>query len=85
MEATYLKEDIFSKVAQILHQEFEVKEQALEWQSHLFEDLELDSLDAVDLVVALEKLFGFRAEEESVKKLKTVQDVVEYIHEKVNK
>ena len=84
MEATYCRENIFVKITEIFQKEFEITETDLEWQSDLFEDLELDSLDAVDLVVALEKSFGFRAEEERVKRLRTVQDVVEYIHEKVS-
>lgn len=72
-------EEILEKVCEILHEEFEIERESLQPQAHLFEDLELDSLDAVDLIVALEKLFGFRAQEEKAKELRTLEDIVYFI------
>ncbi|WP_372367074.1 acyl carrier protein [Candidatus Uabimicrobium sp. HlEnr_7] len=74
-------EEILEKVYGILNEEFEIERDDLKPEARLFEELELDSLDAVDLIVALEKLFGFRAQEEKAKQLRTVDDIVHFIIE----
>lgn len=51
--------------------------------SHLENDLSLDSLDQVELVIALEEEFGGEIPEEDTKKLETVDDIVNYINEKL--
>ena len=75
------QEEVLEKVCGILHEEFEIEQEDLKLHAHLFEDLELDSLDAVDLIVALEKLFVFRAQEEKAKELRTIEDIVHFILE----
>lgn len=79
MDKEMSHEEILEKVCGILNEEFEIENEELQPQAHLFEDLELDSLDAVDLIVALEKLFGFRAQEEKAKELRTIEDIVHFI------
>ncbi|BBM85163.1 acyl carrier protein [Candidatus Uabimicrobium amorphum] len=81
MDKEMSHEEILEKVCGILHEEFEIENEDLQPQAHLFEDLELDSLDAVDLIVALEKLFAFRAQEERAKELRTIEDIVHFILE----
>lgn len=81
MDKEMSHEEILEKVCGILNEEFEIENEELQPQAHLFEDLELDSLDAVDLIVALEKLFGFRAQEEKAKELRTIEDIVHFILE----
>ena len=48
-------------------------------ESHLYQDLELDSIDAVDLVVRLQKLTGKKIKPEEFKTVRTVADVVEAV------
>ncbi len=81
MDKQLSESDILEKVCSLLNEEFEIEQEKLQPEAHLFEDLELDSLDAVDLIVALEKLFGFRAQEEKAKQLRTIQDIVAFIQE----
>lgn len=62
-------------VDRIMMSEFEVEPDALREDALLGEDLGLDSLDGVDLVVALEKAFGCRIAEEEARGIKTLGDI----------
>lgn len=46
------------------------------------EDLNADSLDLTELIMTFEERFGFEISEEDAEKLKTINDVIEYIHQK---
>lgn len=70
-----VKEDVKATVHKVLIEEFEIAEDDLKPDAHLFQDLGLDSLDAVDLIVALEAAFGGRVPEEEAKKVRSVGDV----------
>lgn len=74
-------DQIISKVDEILVDEFELDADSVVPEASLREDLDLDSLDAVDLIVALEKAFGFRIDEKVVVEMKTVGDIHGYIRE----
>jgi len=71
--------DIETLVNQIMIQEFEVEEQSLRPAAHLADDLGLDSLDGVDLVVALEKSFQCRIAEEEAREIKTLADIYQKV------
>lgn len=66
---------VISKVDQILITEFELEPDAVVPDATLREDLDLDSLDAVDLVVALEKEFAFRVSNDMLKEVRKVSDI----------
>lgn len=72
-------EAIIRKIDEILIEEFELEPEAVEPTARLREDLDLDSLDGVDLVVALEKAFDFRIDGKVVVEMKTVGDIHEYV------
>lgn len=74
-------EEIIAKVDEILVEEFELDEESVVPEASLREDLDLDSLDAVDLIVALEKAFGFRIDEKVVVEMRTVGDIHAYIRD----
>ena len=61
---TLSPEMIHEKVKRVLIEEFELEENDLTPDANLYDDLELDSLDGVDLVVALEKEFDFKISRE---------------------
>jgi len=69
-----------------LIEEFEVEEAVIKPDSNLYEELELDSLDSVDLVVALENEFQFKVDrsedEETLRKMRTLNDVAQFIRSK---
>jgi acyl carrier protein len=72
-------EAIISKIDEILIEEFELEAEAVTPDARLREDLDLDSLDGVDLVVALEKAFDFRIDGKVVVEMKTVGDIHDYV------
>lgn len=72
-------EDIVSQVNKIMIEGFEVDPDLLTPEARLKDDLGLDSLDGVDLVVALEKTFGCRIAEEDARQIKTLQDIYSHI------
>ena len=59
---------------------FEIEPQEIKPESKLFEELELDSIDAVDLVVKLQKTIGKKIMPEEFKQVRTVQDVVDVVY-----
>ena len=72
--------EILSWVTAVLRNEFEFAPAELLPSTHLIEDLEMDSIDAVDMAVRLEEKTGFRLSEDELKSIQTIQDVVDLIH-----
>lgn len=68
-------EEIRKAVDQIMIDEFEVEPDSLTDDAKLQDDLDLDSLDGVDLVVALEKTFSCRIPEEEARGIRTLGDI----------
>ena len=67
---------IFQRIKSIFIEEFELEPELLLPEATLFDDLGLDSLDAVDMVVALEKEFGVKVkDEESIRSVRTLDDL----------
>ena len=70
------QQTIFNEIRGALVELFELDEAAVVPSAHLYQDLELDSIDAVDLVVRLQKLTGKKIRPEEFKAVRTVQDLV---------
>lgn len=70
-------------VAELLARQFEVPRDAIQLDAHLFEDLDLDSIDAIDFLVTLEEAGGLRVEEEELRALRYFRDLVELVHGKL--
>ena len=77
------KDAVFEKLSDTLVELFELDKSAITLDSKLYEDLDIDSIDAVDLVVKLKQITGKRIEPSDFKNVRTVQDVVDAIHELV--
>ncbi|OON40745.1 acyl carrier protein [Izhakiella australiensis] len=73
------KNDIYQEVTDLLVKLFELNPQDIQPQSRLYEDLELDSIDAVDMIVHLQKHTGRKIAPETFKSVRTVQDVVDAV------
>jgi len=67
--------EVVDTVHRILVEEFELEPEQVTAEAHLIDDLELDSLDAVDLIAALEDAFGGRVDEEEARKVRLVSDI----------
>ena len=74
------KEEILEKLKAVLEELFEVEPSDVELSSHLYNDLDLDSIDAVDLVIKLKDVTGKMASPEEFKAARTVGDVVDILH-----
>ena len=74
------KEAIFAKIVEILRDTFDIDSGKVTLQARLSEDLEIDSIDAVDLIVQLKPLVGKKLQPEAFKSVRTVEDVVNAVH-----
>ncbi|AMP10255.1 phosphopantetheine attachment site family protein [Collimonas arenae] len=71
------KEQIYLWLVDVLHDMFEIDKDKVTPQANLYTDLDIDSIDAVDLVVKLKQLTGKRLQPDVFKAVRTVQDVVD--------
>jgi len=74
------REEVFQKLKEILCNEFEIDAASITGDAKLFEDLELDSIDAVDLLVKMKEFVRGKIEPEQFKKARTVQNVVDILY-----
>ncbi|MEG1971469.1 MAG: acyl carrier protein [Burkholderiaceae bacterium] len=72
-------DQIFSLLSQILQETFDIEPERITPDARLFEDLDIDSIDAVDLIVKLKPHTGRRLQPEAFKSVRTLQDVVDAI------
>ena len=76
MANKFTKEQIFEELKNILHDELEIDEDLIKGEANLFEDFELDSIDAVDIAVRMQRFTDKKLTPEEFKQIKTVDDVV---------
>ncbi len=80
------EQEIIELTNKIFEEDFEIERVNLRPQANIFSDLGLDSLDIVDLVVALQKNFGIKLrDEEKIRDIRTLQDVYDFILTEKNK
>ncbi|WP_246116565.1 acyl carrier protein [Cobetia crustatorum] len=73
---TVTRDDIYVHVRSTLIELFEIEADDIHSEARLYEDLDIDSIDAVDLVVELKKFTGRRIEANDFKSVRTLNDVV---------
>ena len=72
-------DQIYPRVLEVMDELFDIDPAAVTPQSRLYEDLDIDSIDAVDLVVELKKITGKKLQPDDFKSVRTVQDVVDAV------
>ncbi len=74
------KDEIIAQVNEVFVEEFEIDAEALTPEAQIFQELGLDSLDIVDLIVALQKKFGvnFRSDER-IREIRSLNDLHEFV------
>jgi acyl carrier protein len=75
------KEEILLKLREILADSFQLEPDKVTLDANLFTDLDLDSIDAVELAIQLQGFTGRRVKAEVFKHVRTVNDVVETVHD----
>lgn len=74
------KDAIFEHIANTLAELFEIEKDSITLDAHLNDDLDIDSIDAIDLVVELKKFIGKKISPEDFKSVRTVEDVVNAVY-----
>jgi len=74
------KDEIFQQIVSVLQQTFDTDPLKIVPDAKLYEDLDIDSIDAVDLIVQLKPMIGKRLQPEAFKSVRSVQDVVDALH-----
>ena len=72
-------QEILERIKQVLMEEFEIEADAVSLETSLYEDLDIDSIDAVDLIVRLKELSGERIPPDQFKNVRTIGDIVEVV------
>ncbi len=71
------KDELYVWVVDLLAEMFELNKESLSLQSNLYTDLDIDSIDAVDLAVKLKQMTGKRLQPQVFKNIRTISDVVD--------
>jgi acyl carrier protein len=74
------KQELFDHLVVILQETFDIDAANVKPESRLYEDLDIDSIDAVDLLVKLKPIVGKRLQPDAFKLVRTLQDVVDAVH-----
>ena len=74
------KEEIYSKITEYLVEYFEIPLDDITPESNFYTDLDLDSIDAVDLIVKLQEITNKQIDPNDFKEIRTVQDVVDHVY-----
>lgn len=78
------KQEIYEQVTELLVTLFEIEPEKIHSQASLYEDLDLDSIDAVDMVVHLQKKTGKKVPPSEFESVRTVQDIVDVLEKLLN-
>lgn len=74
-------QEILEKLKIILLDIFEIEPTRVHRDTNLFSDLDLDSIDAVDLAIQLQNMTGKRIQPQDFKEVRTVDDVISQVHQ----
>lgn len=77
------RNDIFRDVSRELQSLFDIDEQDIKLEARLYEDLDLDSIDAIDLVVRLQEITKKRIKPDQFKEVRTIKDIVDAVEQLV--
>lgn len=75
------KEQIFEALRDLMVDLFELQPNQIRLDARLIDDLDLDSIDAIDMAVKLQEMTGKKLEEEKLKSIRTVSQIVDLVHE----
>ncbi len=73
---------IFDKIKEIIAEQLGVEEDVITADTNLMKDLEADSLDAVEIIMAIEDEYDIEVPDEDAEKFQTVTDIVKYVEDR---
>lgn len=72
---------VFDKIRELIVEQLGVEEEAITLGTHLMKDLEADSLDAVEIIMAIEDEFDIEIPDDDAEKFQLIGDIVKYVEE----
>lgn len=78
------RDDILQLIRDIMQEMFEIEADEVTLEANLYEDLDFDSIDAVDMIVKLKEMTGKVLKPEDFKNARTINDVVEAVYKLIN-
>ncbi len=78
------KQEIFEVLKSALIELFEIDEAKIKPESKIYHDLEIDSIDAIDLLDFIRKKTGYRMEAPDFKEVQTLQDIIDVVHKQLS-
>jgi acyl carrier protein len=73
------RDEIYERIRNTLVESFEIPSERVTLSATLMEDLELDSIDAIDMAVHIQEMTNVRVDEQELRKLRTVGDTVDLV------
>ncbi len=73
-------QEIFEQLRKVLNELFEIEPSQVTLEAHLYNDLEIDSIDTIDLILRLKELTGRKIQPDQFRHVRTVGDAVNAIH-----
>jgi len=78
------RDDILQLIRDIMQEMFEIEADEVTLEARLYEDLDFDSIDAVDMIVKLKEMTGKALNPEDFKNARTISDVAEAVYKAIN-
>jgi acyl carrier protein len=73
-------QEVFEQLRSVLHELFEIDPAKVTLEAHLYTDLEIDSIDTIDLILRLKEITGRKIQPDQFRHVRTVGDAVSAIH-----
>lgn len=83
--ATLSRDEIFAKIVEILSDSFELDPKKITKESTLYEELDLDSIDAIDIFTQLREMTGRRPDPADARKVRTVDELIDFVLAEIEK
>lgn len=78
------RDEIFDILKQALIELFELEEEKITLEARIYEDLDIDSIDAIDMVDYIKKKTGYRMQAQDFKEVRSLKDIVEVVYTQLN-
>jgi len=76
----HTEQELYNHIKTLMVELFEIEEDNINMQSNLYDDLDIDSIDAVDLMVELKNFTGIKIEQGAFREVRTMEDVVKTVY-----
>jgi acyl carrier protein len=73
------RDEIFEEIQRAMAGLFDLEPTSVTWDSRLADDLDLDSIDAIDLIIKMQDITGCRLDQEAMRSIRTVADIVDLV------